>query len=165
MNRHIVIEKVGENAIPCASLFRNERDALAHAFDLVTENGDSEYSPEEISGRLRDDRRFEIGDWAVYIAESEDPGEGDARETPWRDDRNTNVGRILHLMEWSRCGGLMQAFVIEALGSYADYLLRTAEDYKKKNRESFINPEAWVACAQEVADMFREARADNRRKT
>ena len=64
----------------------------------------------------------------------------------------TNVQLVTRLMEFSQQGPLMQAFVIEALASYAQDTL----DQEKWSNHSFINQDTWKACAAEVKKTIEE---------
>ena len=60
----------------------------------------------------------------------------------------TNVQLINDLMTHSKQGVLMQAFIIEALGKYAE---QTKVSPPWSN-QSFISEAAWRACADEALD-------------
>lgn len=60
----------------------------------------------------------------------------------------TNVQLINGLMTHSQQGVLMQAFIIEALGKYAE---QTKVSPPWSN-QSFISEAAWRACADEALD-------------
>ena len=63
----------------------------------------------------------------------------------------TNSQRLTRLMEHSHCGPLMQAFIMMAIMEYAK---KVVEHYEAKpeelEKEQFVNPKAWLACAKEV---------------
>lgn len=59
----------------------------------------------------------------------------------------TNVEIVTHLMEYSRNGALIQAFVITALEKYASQVVEAGPE----NFDSgLLSGEAWVRCAQET---------------
>lgn len=66
--------------------------------------------------------------------------------------RKTNVQFVADLMDFSKSGALMQAFVIEALRHYAEI---TAEAAPWTNI-TFIDQGAWKACAKEVTSALAE---------
>ena len=65
-------------------------------------------------------------------------------------EEQTNVERIQHIMEFSRPGALMQAFVIDALIKYSAHVAKNEEKLKNEMKDSWISPEAWVGCAREL---------------
>lgn len=67
--------------------------------------------------------------------------------------QRTNVQFIRHLMEYSRHGALMQAFVLEAIERYAT--LCTQADAKTFDT-SLLSGAAWHGCAVEVAEGLRQ---------
>lgn len=64
----------------------------------------------------------------------------------------TNIELVTHLMDFSRQGGLMQAFIIEGLAKYSEMTL-AAEPWPEN---SFINQDAWKACATEYLNALKE---------
>lgn len=67
----------------------------------------------------------------------------------------TNVQLVSHMMESSRCGGLKQAFIIEAILAYAKTVV--ASDVPWTN--GFIDRNAWLACARECIDAIESRTA------
>jgi hypothetical protein len=67
--------------------------------------------------------------------------------------KTTNVEFIIHLMEFAKTGPLMQAFVFEALSSYADDVIEAELVGWEKG---FVNAQAWKACAKEVKKALDE---------
>ena len=63
----------------------------------------------------------------------------------------SNTEFITDLMTFSEQGALIQPFVIEGIYQYAKQVL---ENPLPNN--SFILPEAWTACAQEVLDKLEQ---------
>lgn len=59
----------------------------------------------------------------------------------------TNIQLVRHIMEYSQAGALKQAFVIEALMSYSNQILKDKEAWPQN---SFVSQEAWQVCAEEV---------------
>lgn len=59
----------------------------------------------------------------------------------------TNVQFITRVMEHSRCGALMQAFIIEAVSKYATACAQKPASTFDSN---LLNGEAWLACAKEL---------------
>jgi len=62
--------------------------------------------------------------------------------------RKTNIELVTDLMTHSKQGVLMQAFIIEALGKYAE---QTKVSPPWSN-QSFISEAAWRACADEALE-------------
>ena len=60
----------------------------------------------------------------------------------------TNIELITHIMNFSRAGPLMQAFVITAIHSYAVDIIHA--DLRNWSPNNLINPDAWKACALEI---------------
>ncbi len=58
-----------------------------------------------------------------------------------------NVQLVREIMNFSEYGGLIQAFVIEALYAYSQHALTV-----DMPDNGVISPEAWKGCAQEVID-------------
>lgn len=64
-------------------------------------------------------------------------------------ERKTNVEFITALMNHSRYGALIEAFVIEGLSNYAGQVVE-AHDQGKLNTGMLVNADAWAGCAKEV---------------
>lgn len=64
----------------------------------------------------------------------------------------TNFEFVTDLMDFSNQGALMHAFVIEAIGKYSELTL--ADGPWPEN--SFINQDAWKACATEALKAIKE---------
>lgn len=60
--------------------------------------------------------------------------------------RKTNVERVTEFMEYSKTGALAQIFVMEAIGRYADQVLKAGPE---ACASAFIDGEAWCRVAQE----------------
>ena len=65
----------------------------------------------------------------------------------------TNIQLVRHIMEYSQAGVLKQAFVIEALMSYSNQILKDKEAWPQN---SFVSQEAWQTCAKEVIASITE---------
>lgn len=67
-------------------------------------------------------------------------------ETP-RPRNKTNAEIVADFME----GGspMNQAFVMEAISLYATQVKEKAADIRANMKDSFINPDAWIACAHD----------------
>jgi hypothetical protein len=62
--------------------------------------------------------------------------------------RRTNVQFIKHIMEYSKHGALMQAFVLDAIANRADVIAASKpEDFPE---HGMVAPEAWISCAKEL---------------
>jgi len=68
----------------------------------------------------------------------------------------TNVQRIKHIMEYSKHGALMQAFVIDALIKYSAEVVKNEKLLKESMKDSFVTPEAWVGCAKELNEYLNK---------
>ncbi len=62
----------------------------------------------------------------------------------------TNVELITHIMEYSKHGGLMQGFIIDALTKYSQHLINNEDKVIEQMKDSFVSGEAWVGCAKEL---------------
>jgi len=64
---------------------------------------------------------------------------------------STNEQKISALMNHSRAGGLIQAFVMEGLRIYSQEVVDNKDALREQlGPRSFINPEAWIACAEDT---------------
>lgn len=72
-------------------------------------------------------------------------------------ERKTNVEFIVDLMERSRHGALMQMFIIQALTSYAEAVVKAGPGPVES---PLIRGEAWVSCAVEALDKMNEQYRD-----
>lgn len=61
--------------------------------------------------------------------------------------RRTNVQWVKHAMEYSKFGALSQAFIMEAIGRYANQI---AELDPARLDSALISGEAWVGVAKEI---------------
>ena len=68
----------------------------------------------------------------------------------------TNVQHIKHIMEYSKHGALMQAFIIDALTKYSAHVVQNEDRLKEQMKTSFVTPEAWVGCAKELNDYLNK---------
>lgn len=70
----------------------------------------------------------------------------------------TNMDIVSDLMTFSRNGGLMQLFVIDALGKWADIIANKSDEELTEafGKNSFINPIAWKRCAIECKERLSE---------
>ena len=76
-----------------------------------------------------------------------------SNEETMKTKQKTNVQFIRHLMETSRHGALMQAFVLEAIERYAMLCSKAgAEAFDS----SLLSGAAWHGCAVEVAEGLRQ---------
>lgn len=64
-----------------------------------------------------------------------------------RHDPKTNVEFVTNLMEYSPHGALAQAFIVQAIRSYAEAVAKTTP---VDDGKSFINPEAWHGVAVDI---------------
>lgn len=65
--------------------------------------------------------------------------------------QQTNTEFMHDLMEFSSVGGLVQAFVLEALDKYAAQVLEWPEAVREQmNNDGLIAYEPWARCAAEV---------------
>ena len=62
----------------------------------------------------------------------------------------TNVQHIKYIMENSRHGALMQAYIIDALTKYSQETIKHEESLRKNMENSFVHPDAWIGCAKEL---------------
>lgn len=67
--------------------------------------------------------------------------------------RLTNEQVVRDIMNYSRYGGLIQAFVMEALSSYSQHWAKANPDDFSK--DSFVNMDAWIGCAKEVVEKLK----------
>lgn len=63
--------------------------------------------------------------------------------------RPTNVEFITELMEVSRNGPMIQAYVLEALRLYSDSVVQNQDQIPE---DGFISRRLWVSCAEEVLE-------------
>lgn len=62
----------------------------------------------------------------------------------------TNVQLVKNIMETSHFGVLSQAFVMEAIGRYAEKISEmSVEDFSEN---SFIDPGSWIGVAKEIKE-------------
>lgn len=62
--------------------------------------------------------------------------------------RKTNVQVLKDIMEFSDYGALVQGYVIDALMKHSSKVI--AANLVGWGSDSFVSPEAWKGCAQEV---------------
>lgn len=92
---------------------------------------------------------------------SEVPDDAECDSGPWYCDyepdmRCTNVEFMLKIMEYSKCGAMMQAFIIERIMSACDAILHDEALVRKQMHNSLIHPDLWIACAKEFRDNYKE---------
>ena len=63
--------------------------------------------------------------------------------------RPTNVEFVTELMEISRNGPMIQAYVLEALRLYSDSVVQYQDQIPE---DGFISRRLWVSCAEEVLE-------------
>jgi hypothetical protein len=69
----------------------------------------------------------------------------------------TNVEFIVDMMEHSRFGGLVQAFVLEGVARYANQCVSNAKSLRKSMKNHMVHPEAWIGVATEVQKKCNES--------
>ena len=72
------------------------------------------------------------------------------------DTRCTNIEFMLKIMEYSRNGAMMQAFIIERMLSACDAVLEDEAKTRKQMHNSLVHPDLWIACAKEFRDTYKE---------
>lgn len=65
---------------------------------------------------------------------------------------STNEQKLTALINHSRAGALIQAFVMEGLRIYSQQVLANKDALREEmgGERGFINPEAWIACAEDT---------------
>jgi len=67
----------------------------------------------------------------------------------------TNIERLTRIMEYSECGPIMQAFIIDSLCKWAEIIKKEFEENPNCMGENcIVNPAAWRACAEEICEEF-----------
>jgi hypothetical protein len=70
--------------------------------------------------------------------------------------RETNVEFVTRVMEFAKSGPMMQAFVIEAMAKYSGAIVEAGrESLREKMGGSFIHPDAWFDCAEELSNEIK----------
>ena len=67
--------------------------------------------------------------------------------------RPTNVEFITNLMEISRNGPMIQAYVLEALRLYSDSVVQYQDQIPE---DGIISRRLWVSCAEEVLEKLED---------
>ena len=62
----------------------------------------------------------------------------------------TNVQFVTDMMEHSKYGALVQAFVLEGIARYAEQVKSNAKSLRKSMKDHIIRPEAWIGVATEI---------------
>jgi hypothetical protein len=70
-------------------------------------------------------------------------------------ENETNIEFITRIMDFSKKGGLMQAFIIEAIASYSEYV----KDADLSSMGGLISPEAWRECSTEILAELEKRKA------
>jgi hypothetical protein len=86
----------------------------------------------------------------------------------------TNEDLIKNLLNFSPYGGLCQAFIMQGLREYAQYVIDNSEEILKneeesatKNKMPIQSQKAWVGIAKDIAeriDMFYDEKSINKLK-
>ena len=63
-----------------------------------------------------------------------------------------NVEFLTEVMEYSKHGALMQAFVLDALDHRCNHLLKDEEQTLQALKGSMVSGQAWLGCARELKD-------------
>lgn len=61
-----------------------------------------------------------------------------------------NTEFVTELMDFSRHGALMQAFVMEALEKWSRVVLDNQEQLRDDMKNSLVDAGAWIGCAEEI---------------
>lgn len=67
--------------------------------------------------------------------------------------RTTNTEFVTELMEFSKHGALMQAYILMALQIYSEQVAATGTEHFENG---FVNGQAWVGCANEILQKLKE---------
>lgn len=65
---------------------------------------------------------------------------------------NTNEEFISHLMNFSRNGGMIQPYILEALRIYSEQVLRMSQEDQDRMNRGFISYGLWKSCAEETLE-------------
>lgn len=92
---------------------------------------------------------------------SEVPDDAECDSGPWYcdyepDARCSNVEFMLKIMEYSECGVMMHAFIIERMLAACAAILDDENLTRKQMHNNAINPDLWIACAKEFNNDYRE---------
>jgi hypothetical protein len=63
-----------------------------------------------------------------------------------------NSAFVTRLMDFARCGPIMQAFIIDAIGNRSKVIIKHQERVREEMKNGVIHPEAWIAAAKEIQD-------------
>jgi hypothetical protein len=74
--------------------------------------------------------------------------------------RGTNVEFVTELMECSRHGTLMQAFVMEALEKWSQTVINHREQLEKDMENGPVHARSWIGCAEEIKTKMEERYAN-----
>ncbi|SFJ48135.1 hypothetical protein SAMN03159338_1514 [Sphingomonas sp. NFR04] len=84
---------------------------------------------------------------------------GDALN-PHPTDPETNVEFVARMMEGSRTGVLMQAFVLEAVAKYSELVKQMPQDQRDRMNAGMIAYAPWERCADEALQLFADRKAE-----
>ena len=76
-----------------------------------------------------------------------------------------NTEMVTRIMEGSRQGFVMQLFVLNSLEKQCDIVLANQDKLRKIMRGGMVDPEAWIACAQELKETFNSHYGRTRQET
>jgi len=86
----------------------------------------------------------------------------------------TNEDLMVNLLNYSPYGGLCQAFIMQGLREYAQYVIDNSEEILKNEEElavkgkiPILSQKAWVGIAKDIAeriDMFYDDKSVNKLK-
>lgn len=67
-----------------------------------------------------------------------------------------NVEFVTWLMNYSNYGGLVQAFIINAIQHHSKEVIANENELRESMKNHIINPEAWIGIAKELAKKIEE---------
>ena len=70
--------------------------------------------------------------------------------------RLSNTEFIEHVMEFSKHGALMQAFILQGLEKYSAAVVTDKEQLCINLENGYISGPAWVSCAEELHGLMAE---------
>lgn len=72
-------------------------------------------------------------------------------------NNKTNTEVINHIMEYSKHGALMQAFIMDALTKYSQHIISQEAEVREQLANSIVHPDAWIGCAKELNKYLNKA--------
>ena len=71
-------------------------------------------------------------------------------------NKQTNVEFVTEVMEYSKYGPLMQAFVIDCMLKWSSHIITNETEVLLQMKNGLVHAESWIGCAKELKQKIED---------